>query len=143
MCSTMQKYPYIVIEKDGVIAGYAYAGALKNRAAYNWSCEMTVYLDHNVQKCGLGRMIYEEMERRLGRMGILNLYACIGYPETEDEYLTNNSTEFHAHLGYKRVGEFRNSGYKFGRWYHMVWMEKIIGAHRENQPDVIFAGNNI
>ena len=104
MRNTMKKYPYIVIEKDGVIAGYAYAGAFVHRAAYDWSCEMTVYLDHQLQKCGLGRLIYTEMERRLGKMGILNLYACIGYPETEDEYLTNNSAEFHAHLGYQRVG---------------------------------------
>lgn len=143
MQNTLQRYPYIVIEQDGKIMGYAYAGALKERAAYDWACEMTVYLDHQVQKNGFGRMIYTEMERRLQKMGILNLYACIGYPETEDEYLTNNSAEFHAHLGYQRVGEFRNCGYKFGRWYHMVWMEKIIGEHREHQPAVRFAGNDL
>ncbi len=54
-------------------------------------------------------------------MGILNLYVCIGYPETEDEYLNKNSARFHARLGFTKVGEFRQCGYKFGRWYHMIY----------------------
>jgi len=128
---TMQRYPYLVIEKDGRIAGYAYAGPLKDRAAYDWSCEMSIYLDRNAQKCGLGRLLYEALETELRKMGILNLYACIGYPETEDEYLTTNSADFHAHLGYKTAGRFHKCGYKFGRWYDMIWMEKIIGKHED------------
>lgn len=70
-------------------------------------------------------------------MGILNLYACIACPEHEDEYLTTNSADFHAHLGFVKAGEFRNCGYKFNRWYHMIWMEKVIGMHEANQPSVI------
>ena len=54
MKHTMKKYPYIVIEKDGKIQGYAYAGAFIGRPAYDWSCEMTVYLNHSAQKCGFG-----------------------------------------------------------------------------------------
>ena len=50
---TMKRYPYLVIEKDGAIQGYAYAGAFVGRAVYDWPCEMTVYLDHTAQKCGL------------------------------------------------------------------------------------------
>lgn len=134
MARTMSRYPYLVIEEDGVIQGYSYAGAFVGRAAYNWSCEMTIYLDHNVQKHGMGRMLYEAMEQALKKMGILNLYACIGYPDEADEYLTTNSADFHAHLGYTKVGTFHKCGYKFGRWYHMIWMEKIIGEHGENQP---------
>ena len=64
---------------------------------------------------------------RTYNMGILNLYACIGYPEYEDEYLTTNSADFHTHLGFVKVGEFHKCGYKFGRWYNMIWMEKMIG----------------
>ena len=60
--------------------GYAYAGAFVGRAAYDWSCELTIYLDHNREKCGLGRKLYEALEASLKKMGILNLYACIGYP---------------------------------------------------------------
>ena len=136
MQKTMRRYPYIVIEKDGSIQGYAYASAFVVRAAYDWSCETTVYLEHTAQKRGLGRKIYEELENRLKKMGILNLYACIGYPQTEDEYLNRNSAEFHEHLGFTPVGRFHKCGYKFNRWYDMVWMEKIIGEHRENQQAI-------
>lgn len=136
MKKTMQRYPYLVIVKDDRIEGYAYAGAFVGRAAYGWSCEMTVYIDHNAQKCGLGRVIYEALENALHDMGILNLYACIGYPEKDDEYLTTNSADFHAHLGFEKVGEFHKCGYKFGRWYSMIWMEKIIGEHGDNQAPI-------
>ena len=136
--NTMRRYPYLVAERNGVIQGYAYAGPFVGRAAYDWSCEMTVYLDRAAQKCGLGRILYEALEDRLREMGILNLYACIGYPEEEDEYLTRNSAGFHAHLGFSEVGKFRNCGYKFGRWYHMIWMEKIIGEHHPGQASVKF-----
>jgi len=136
MRKVMRKYPYLVILQDGEIKGYAYAREFVGRAAYDWSCEMTIYLDHRAKKCGLGRILYETLEKALQDMGILNLYACIGYPEQEDEYLTANSADFHAHLGYTKVGEFHRCGYKFGRWYHMIWMEKMIAEHREVQPPV-------
>ena len=136
MKATLQRYPYLVIVKDGYIEGYAYAGAFHKRAAYDWSCETTIYLDRNAQKCGLGRRLYEALEKALHGMGILNLYACIGYPVCEDEYLTTNSADFHAHLGYEKIGEFHLCGYKFGRWYNMIWMEKIIGTHNAVQPSV-------
>lgn len=131
MENTMKRYPYLVIEQDGTILGYAYAGAFVGRAAYDRSCELTIYLDCNVQKRGLGRKLYGALESRLRAIGMLNLYACIGYPEEEDEYLTRNSAAFHEHLGFEKAGTFHNCGYKFGRWYHMIWMEKIIGDHRE------------
>lgn len=137
--NTLKLYPYLVIEKGGVVQGYAYAGPFVGRAAYDWSCEMTVYLDHTAQKCGLGRKIYEALEEKLREMGILNLYACIGYPEQEDKYLNRNSADFHAHLGFTKVGEFHRCGYKFGRWYNMIWMEKIIGEHRAEQAAVQFS----
>ena len=69
-------------------------------------------------------------------MGILNMYACIGYPAEEDEYLTKNSADFHSHIGFTQVGEFHKCGYKFGRWYNMIWMEKVIGEHKEKQAPV-------
>ena len=133
---TMQKYPYLVAEKDGVIAGYAYAGAFVGRAAYDWSCETSIYLDKNARKCGIGKTLYAALEKELKKMGILNMYACIGYPDNEDEYLTKNSAEFHSHIGFVQVGEFHKCGYKFGRWYNMIWMEKIIGEHKEKQAPV-------
>ena len=130
IANTLKKYPYLVAEKEGTILGYAYAGVLKDRAAYDWSAETTIYLKYDAVKCGLGRMLYEALETEMKKRGFLNLYACIGYPIEEDEYLTRNSAEFHAHLGYQIVGEFHKCGYKFGRWYNMIWMEKLIGEHK-------------
>lgn len=136
--NTIKKYPYLVIEKDGIVQGYAYAGLFIGRAACDWACEVTVYLEHSVRKCGYGRMIYEELERRLGEMGIVNLYASIAYPITENEYLNKNSAEFHEHLGFTRAAEFHKCGYKFGHWYNLIWVEKFIGEHLDNQLPVYF-----
>lgn len=129
MENIMKSYPYLVIERDGRIEGYTYAGVFKNRAAYDWSCETTIYIDHETRKNGMGRMLYEALEERVKDMGILNMYACIGYPESEDEYLTKNSAEFHEHMGFIKVGQFHQCGYKFDRWYDMIWMEKMLGEH--------------
>ncbi len=126
MLHTQSRYPYLVLEVQGRVVGYAYAGPFKERAAYDWSCELSIYLDPSVTKQGFGKVLYSALEQRLQAMGILNLYACIACPEIEDEYLTRNSVDFHAHLGYRMVGTFYRCGYKFGRWYHMVWMEKLL-----------------
>ncbi|MCQ2771045.1 MAG: N-acetyltransferase family protein [Clostridia bacterium] len=124
-----QKYPYLVAEIDGKIVGYSYAGVFKGRAAYDYSCEMTVYVDKEYKKNGIGKALYNAIEVELKKQGMKNLYACIGYPEVDDEYLDKNSYNFHQHMGYTLVGKFNNCGYKFNRWYSMVWMEKIIGEH--------------
>ena len=151
---TLKKYPYIVAVKSsgvytggdpntagtsagsegiredtGHIVGYAYAGPFKEREAYKYSVETTIYIDKDLRRGGLGRALYLELERQLKDQGILNLNACIGYPEKEDEHLTFDSVKFHEKLGYIMVGEFHKCGYKFGRWYNMVWMEKLIGDH--------------
>lgn len=126
---TLERYPYLCVLVNGVIMGYAYAGPFVGRAAYAWSAEMTIYLTPDARKLGLGRMLYEALETALKKQGILNLYACIGYPDQDDEYLTKNSAQFHEHLGYRLAGRFYKCGRKFGRWYDMIWMEKIIGRH--------------
>ena len=136
MKKIMERYPYLVILQDGEIKGFAYARKFIDRAAYDRSCELTIYLDRNAQKCGLGRILYDALQSALKDMGILNLYACIGYPTQNDEYLTTNSADFHEHLGFTTVGRFHKCGYKFGRWYDMIWMEKIIGTHNTNQPKI-------
>lgn len=132
------KYPYLVIQKNGCIMGYAYANVFKDRAAYDWACELSIYLDHACQKQGLGKKLYDALEVELKKMGILNLYACIAYPHQEDPYLNKNSAEFHAHLGFETVGYFHLCGYKFDRWYDMIWMEKLIGEHQKKTASVQF-----
>ena len=127
IANTLKRFPYLVAEEEGVVQGYAYAGPFKERAAYNHSCELSIYLARGAQGRGYGRKLYEALETALKAKGILNLYACIGDPIVEDEYLTKNSEQFHQHLGFVKAGEFHKCGYKFGRWYNMIWMEKIIG----------------
>ncbi len=145
---TLRKFPYLVIEADAPgkravgetesssdteILGYAYASTFKDRAAYQWSVETTIYIKKDARRSGLGKELYLELEKRLKAQGILNLNACIGYPEEEDEHLTFDSVKFHEKLGYSMVGEFHKCGYKFEKFYNMVWMEKLIGDHK-NPP---------
>lgn len=133
----LAKFPYLVLEgDDGKIHGYAYAAPFHPRAAYSWCVEMTIYLAKDERGHGYGKALYTELEKRLKAMGILNLNACIGYPDAEDEYLTFGSVRFHEKMGYSMVGEFHKCGYKFDRWYNMVWMEKIIGEHSCPPPEL-------
>ena len=133
---TLEKYPYIVAVQNSRILGYTYASAFARRAAYNWSVELSIYLDMEIRRQGIGGRLYKAMEEILKEMHILNMNACISWPKAEDEYLTKNSVQFHEHMGFRLAGEFHDSGYKFGRWYNVVWMEKMIGDHPENPKPV-------
>ena len=135
--NTLQAYPYFAAVENGRIIGYAYASAFHPRRAYLWSAEATVYLERGVRGRGVGRLLYERLEEALKQQNVQNVNACIAYPQAEDEYLTKDSVLFHEKLGYTMVGTFHQCGYKFHCWYDMVWMEKFIGEHRENQPDII------
>lgn len=128
--NTLERYPYLVAEQNDKIIGYAYAGKFHPRAAFYRSAEVSIYIHKDAQKCGLGRRLYEEIESILSKQGILNVYASIAYTDVEDEYLTNNSAQFHEHMGYKKVAQFNNCCIKFGRWYHLIWMEKFLGEHK-------------
>ena len=119
-------FPYLVVEEKGQLLGYAYAGPFIPRGAYAHCAEVSIYISRGNRRIGLGRWLYEALLLRLKEQGITNVYACIGVPEEEDEYLNFNSAQFHAHMGFREVGRFRNSGYKFGRFYHMIWMERLI-----------------
>ena len=81
---TLVRYPYLVLEEDGRIEGYAYAGVFYDRAAYDHSCEVTIYLDRNSHGKGYGRLLYGELEKELKARGIINLYACIADPVVKD-----------------------------------------------------------
>ena len=127
----LKSYPFIVACKDDEILGYAYLHSFVGRKAYELSAETTIYLNPDKKKMGIGKKLYSVLEDIAKAQNITNLYSCIGYVDKEDEYLNNNSVQFHEHMGYRMVGKFENCGHKFGRWYHMVWMEKIIGEHGE------------
>lgn len=126
----LEYYPYLAAERDGEIIGYAYAGRFHQRAAYDWAVESSVYVRTDQKRTGVGRKLYEALELALSLQNILSVYACIACSETEDEYLTRNSIQFHSHIGYQQMAEFPKCGYKFDRWYGMVWLEKQLGAHK-------------
>lgn len=119
-------FPYLVAELNGKVIGYAYAGHFIPREAYYHCAEVSIYISRENHRSGIGRMLYDALIGQLRDKGITQIYACIGVPEIEDEYLTNNSAQFHAHMGFREVGRFCNSGKKFDRFYHMIWMEKLI-----------------
>lgn len=127
--SILKKYPYMVAEQDGEITGYAYAGVFIERPAADWAAEAAIYVDRGRRRSGVGRALYEALEKALIRQNILNINACIACPEAEDEYLTYDSIRFHERMGYRMAGRFHQCGYKFGRWYDLVWMEKHLGEH--------------
>ena len=135
--NTLGKYPYLVAEQGKEILGYAYLGAFHPRAAYDWAAETSIYLKETQRHQGLGKRLYRALEHIAKAQNLCNLYACIGYPEKEDSHLTKNSVAFHQHLGYEPIGHFHHCGYKFNTWYDMVWMEKIIGPHLPDMPQVI------
>lgn len=134
---TLEQYPFFAAESDGQIVGYTYAGRFKARPAYDWSVETSIYVRMDKRRGGIGRALYGALETALQKQGVLNVNACIAYPRrTDDEFVTTDSVKFHEKLGYRMVGRFHECGYKYDRWYDMVWMEKFIGAHLEHQPPV-------
>ncbi len=134
------KFPYVkAVDESSRILGYAYASTFKNRRAYDWCVETSIYVERGFRRAGLGAALYGELEKRLQKMGILNLNACITFPKGEsDPHLSKDSVKFHEKMGFKMVGMFHDCGYKFDTWYNMVWMEKMIGEHRVPQPPVRF-----
>ena len=134
--NTLKKYPYLVALKDGKILGYAYASEFKERAAYDWAVETSIYVLEDSRATGIGKRLYECLEKSLAFQNILNMNACIACTDTEDEHLTNGSIAFHEKMGFLTVGKFHAVGYKFGKWYDMIWMEKHIGEHISSQPSI-------
>lgn len=134
---TLVRYPYLAAVAGEEILGYVYAGPLHARPAYDWSVETSIYVRMDRKSGGIGSALYRELEKTLMQQNIVNVAACIAYPETEDEYLSRDSVRFHEKQGYRMVGQFHECAYKFGRWYHMVWMEKQIGPHLAKMPPMI------
>lgn len=135
---TLQKYPYLVAECDGSLLGYAYLSPLSERAAGAWAAETSIYVAENAHRMGVGRLLYEALEKVAASQGLVYLSARIAYSTDEnDPYLSRNSIDFHAHMGYCRAGEYRRCGCKFGRWYSLVIMEKHLSLPESTPSPVI------
>lgn len=136
-----QKYPWICAANSADrILGYMYSGAFHARPAYDWSVETSIYLSEDARGRHIGTLLETAYCRLLLNAGFTNVNACITVsPQGKDEYVTDASPKFHAHQGYTLCGHFHSCGYKFGRWYDMIWMEKIIAPHtsRPAHPRVL------
>ena len=129
--NTLKRYPYLlaVDEKDEIV-GYAYASAFKTRKAYEWSVETSIYIREDRHGEGIGKLLYQSLEDILKEQGICTMCACIAYPNPKSEM-------FHERLGFKTVAHFHKSGFKMGKWYDMIWMEKCIGEYAQEPKEMI------
>jgi len=121
-------YPYLVAEFDGEIAGYAYAGPYRARAAYHWSVEDTVYVAPSSQRRGIGRALLERLIADAEVGGFRQMIAVIG------DSANAGSIELHRIAGFRMVGTFDNVGFKFGRWLDSVLMQRPLGAGAMEMP---------
>ncbi len=146
---TLPNYPYLAAqstapESYGQLIGYCYASPFKERAAYIHAAESSIYIKQDQRQSGVGRALYQSLECLLKAQGICTLYACLAYDSCgDDPYLNNGSLYFHQKQGYQQCAHFKACGYKFGRWYDMIWLEKELlalpGQGLEPPPFVPFA----
>ncbi len=128
-------YPYLVCEKDNRIIGYAYAARHRERAAYQWGAELSVYLDQSSTSRGVGKKLYTLLMEILRLQGIRTVYGGVTVPNEKSEAL-------HTALGFRILGIFQNAGYKDGEWRDVVWFEKAI-ADYTHSPKPLVAISNI
>jgi len=119
-------YPYLVCTIDGRIAGYSYAHRFRERAAYDWSAETTIYTAPDSRRRGVGGRLYGALTEILRLQNIKNLYAIVTAPNEASE-------GFHEACGFSVSGVQHNCGWKFGQWYNSKLYEKIIGTY-EKEP---------
>lgn len=122
MENVLSKFPYIVAIVDDKIVGYVYASTFRQRVAYNWGLETSIYIMEQFQGNHLGENLYKILETILQKQNITNLYASITYPNPQ-------SIMFHTKMGYKKIAHFTRCGYKAGKWLDMIFMEKMINKH--------------
>lgn len=146
---TLERYPYFVCEmpideivarnphadipqgSDGMgIVGYIYAGPLKTRTAYQWSAEVSIYVDASLRRMGIGKLMENTLIHALLMQNVTNLYAYVTYPiDNANPYADTNSYDFHTHFGYAEVAHLHYAQRKFGYWTDLVVMEKFIADH--------------
>ena len=120
-------FPYLLLEVDGELAGYAYAHRQAERAAFDWNAELSIYLAERWQRRGLGKPLYALLMRLLGMQGYVNLYAVITGSNA-------GSIAMHEAMGFARIGLHERTGFKFGQWHDTVWLHRRV---REGEPGEI------
>lgn len=122
MKSYMLNYPWLVCQDNAKIIGYAYASRYRDRIAYQWSCECSVYIDRNFQRKGIAGTLYSTLFDILSFQGFVNVYAVITHPNPA-------SIKFHKTAGFKLFAIYKKVGYKFGKWHDVHWYSKEVNEH--------------
>jgi phosphinothricin acetyltransferase len=125
--AALATHAWIVLEDGGGrIVGYAYGGPFKARAAYRWSCEVSVYLEPGRRRTGGGRALYQALLARLAARGFRTAVAGMTLPNEA-------SAGLHRALGFEPVGVYRRIGWKHGAWHDVAWVQRDIATDR-GQP---------
>lgn len=127
---TTRTLPWLVLEQEGIVAGYAYAATWKERRSYRFTVETSIYLDDSVKGRGLGRMLYQALFSRLRALSVHAVVGAITLPNPA-------SIALHERLGFERVAHFREVGWKFDRWIDVGYWEKIL------EPDESHLGTEV
>lgn len=114
-----RQYPWLVLERDGGLLGYAYGGVHRERAAYRWSVEVTVYIARGAQRQGAGRALYTALFDLLAAQGYYRAFGGITLPNP-------GSVGLHEAMGFRPVGVYHAIGHKFGRWHDVGWYEREL-----------------
>jgi L-amino acid N-acyltransferase YncA len=121
------QYPWLVLEDNGVVAGYAYASRHRDRAAYQWSVDVAVYVNRAHQRRGVGRALYTTLFDLLRHQGYFKVYGGITQPNP-------SSVGLHEAMGFTMVGVYRRVGYKLGAWHDVAWYQKVLQPERAPDP---------
>jgi len=122
-------YPYLVAERAGVVAGYAYAGPYRDRRAYDWCVEDSLYVAPELHRKGIGRHLLVRLIAEAEARGYRQMLGVIG------DTANTASVAVHAAVGFRLIGTFRSIGYKHGRWLDTVLMQRQLGASDATPPE--------
>ncbi len=125
--SVTNKYPWLICEHDGVIAGYAYANKFYGREAYAWDAELSVYIKESFQRCNIASALYYAIIEILKKQGFCVVFAKITMPN-------DKSLSFHSAFGFTEVGHLKNAGYKLSEWHDVKILEKPLLESYDKPP---------
>ena len=115
-------FPWLVCEINNVIVGYAYGGKHRERTAYQWCVESSIYIHDDFQKSGIGKALYLALIEILKKQGFRNVYAVINLPN-------DNSVKFHESCGFEYFATYEKVGYKLGKWKNVDWWKLSINEY--------------
>lgn len=112
-------FPIIVAEFDGLVTGFGLYSEFRFREAYKFTVEHSVYVNNNFHGKGIGKIVLKELIALAKKQG---LHTMIGVIDAENQ----SSVDFHEKFGFKTVGIIKESGFKFDRWLHSVFMQLLL-----------------